>query len=263
MSLTKLMKSIKRVDDLLMTPIIEDWLRQCPNGVVWDDSGLALWKDLVTKAARNDSREGRFGASSRGKCQRRQIFSFLGMPEGRIMDPEQANLFNDGKWRHLRWQMMGLQSGALTHAEYAAALPQYRTKVSMDGLNAMGEWIFELKGDRNSARLMDGNPEDHMLQVHTMFLVTGWDVCSYVVEDKSNNTWREIIVRRDPKIITQVRTELEQLNEYVANRKLPPVLPACEGKTGPYRGCGYGPQCLERHFQDGNTWPTTPGDWNS
>jgi hypothetical protein len=158
---------------------------------------------------------------------------------------------------------MGLQSGILTHAEHSAALPKYRVKVAMDGLNAHDSWLFELKGDRMSSRLMDGNPDDHMLQVHTMFLVTGWDTASYVVEDKTNNTWREMIVHRDPVIMRRVKDELEELNEHVENRRLPDILPACANKEGPYRSCPFGPQCLERHRSDGNTWPDVPGDWDS
>jgi hypothetical protein len=262
-ALAKTMKSLLRIDDLLMTPVIEDWLRRVPEGVIWDDEGLRLWQDLVTKADRNSQRAGRFGASSRGTCHRRQVFVYLGMPGTRLIDPETQNLFNDGKWRHLRWQMMGLQSGILTHAEYPATLPQYRVKVAMDGLNANDSWLFELKGDRRSSRLMDGDPDDHLLQIHTMFLVTGWDVASYVVEDKASNTWRERIVRRDPVIIRRVKDELEELNEHVERRNLPDVLPACLSKEGPYRSCAFGPRCLERHYQDGNTWPDVAGDWES
>lgn len=263
MSVAKLMKSLKRVDDLLITPSIEAWLREVPEGVVWDDSGLRLWADLVRKADRNNNRQGRFGASSRGTCPRKQVFVYLGMPGVRLLDPETQNLFNDGKWRHLRWQMMGLQSGILTHAEYPATLDKYRVKVSMDGLNAEGQWLFELKGDRRSSRLMDGDPDDHLLQIHTMFLVTGWDRAAYVVEDKANNTWRERVVRRDPVIINRVKAELEELNEHVENRRLPEPLPSCLNKEGPYRTCPFASNCLERHFFDGDTWPDVPGDWDS
>lgn len=266
MALGKMMKGIIRPStDLLMTPKIEDWLAKY-GGPVLDPGGLELLNEIATRAQGNDagSRAGRFGASSRGTCHRRQVFQFLGMPQLRIIDPELANLFNDGHWRHLRWQVMGLQSGALTHAEWPAAMAKYRVKCSIDGLNAQDAWIFELKGDRNYGRILqDGVPEAHNLQIHTMLLVTGWDVASYVMEDKGSQQWREIVVRRDPALIARVRDELEVLNEHVERRVLPDPLPSCTQGQGPYKTCPYAVHCIERYNAVGNQWPDVPGDWDS
>lgn len=258
-----MMKSLKRTDALLMTPKIEAFLRRVPDGVIWDEAALELWRGLVTRAMGNEDRSGRFGASSRGTCHRRQVFTYLGMPQGRILDVEIQNLFNDGKWRHLRWQMMGMQSGALTHVEWPAVLSKYRVKVSMDGLNADEGWLFELKGDRNYSRVLNEDDHKHVLQIHTMLIATGYDVASYVIEDKSSQQFREIVIRRDPKIIEEVRVELEELNEYVEGHRLPDILPACASKAGPYRTCPYASQCIERHNDVGNQWPDRAGDWDS
>jgi hypothetical protein len=266
MSLSATIKSIKRADTLLVTPKIEAFLRDVPEGVIWDAEGKALFDELCKSTfGSNSDRSGRFGASSRGKCERAQVFTYMGMPGGRILDPDTLNLFNDGKWRHLRWQMMGMQSGALTHVEYPLKMDKYRLGSSADGLNAFDTFLFELKGDRNMARLLDqsgGVVREHNLQIHTMMLMTGWDVASYVMEDKSTQQFREIVVKRDPAIIREVRTELEILNEHVNQRTLPQVLPACARKEGPYRTCDYGPRCLERDAT-GNYWPDVPGDWDS
>lgn len=265
MSLGKLMKSIKKPTELLMTPKIEGFLRE-HGGPVLDAGGIELLQGIADRAQGNnglEARSNRFGASSRGTCHRRQVFAFIGMPGLRIMDPELSNLFNDGNWRHMRWQVMGLQSGALTHAEWPAAMAKYRVKVSMDGLNAEEAWIFELKGDRNYARILaDGVPEPHLLQIHTMLLVTGWDVASYVMEDKSTQQWREIVVKKDPVIITKVRNELEELNEYVEERRLPDPLPACTNREGPYKTCPFASECIDR-WEASNYWPDVPGDWDS
>lgn len=233
---------------------MERFLRDHPDGVIWDDAGYALWKTLTTKAAENDDRSGRFGASSRGMCLRRQIFGYLGMPEVRIIELELRNLFNDGKWRHLRWQMMCLQAGALTHAELQYSLPDYHLSGSMDGFHEEKSFGFELKGDRNFSRVMDGVPESHNLQIHTMMFATGLDTFCYLVEDKASQEWREIIVRRDPQYIALVKEELEELNEYIEWKKLPPMLPSCKSKMGPYRGCPFNSQCLSRS-KEGDAWP--------
>ena len=266
MSLARRLKTIKKAETQRVTPIIEEFLMRNPEGVIWDEDGYALFRDITQRAMGNDAaaRAGRFGASSRGTCQRRQIFSFLGMPQGRLLDPSLQNLFNDGKWRHLRWQMMMVQSGLATHAEWPAVLKKYRMKCSMDALNADERWLFELKGDRYIARILgEGVPDAHNLQMHSMMLVTGWDEFVYVMEDKSTSEWREFRVFKDPTTMARVRDEMEQLNEHVERRVLPPILPACASKEGPYRGCPYAAHCLQRHKEIGNQWPDEPGNWES
>lgn len=255
-------KNIKKAEGLLITPKVIAFMERHPEGVVWDEDGYALWRDLTQRANTNAKRGGRFGASGRGKCKRRQIFTFLGMPEVRVIGPDLQNLFNDGKWRHLRWQMMTMQAGAITHAEYPYSYPSLRVAGRMDGLNSYEDWGFELKGDRYMARALTETPEEHALQMHTMLLATGWDVFVYIIEDKQSQNWREVIVRRDPKIIAQVRAELEELNEHVEEHTLPDILPSCAVKEGPYRTCPFAPQCLRR-WREGNYWPDEPGDWDS
>ena len=259
----KTLKTIKKAETLLVTPKVIDFLARHPDGVVWDEEAYAMWRWLTQKAMGNDDRSGRFGASSRGDCHRLQIFNFLGMPAGKVLSPENANLFNDGKWRHLRWQMMAWQAGALTHLEHPYEMKSLRVSGSMDGLNSYHSFGFELKGDRNWARLMDGVPDKHDLQIHTMMLATGWDTFSYLVENKETQDWREIVVHRDPKTIGLVRAELEELNEYIEDHRLPAILPACAAKEGPYRSCPFAKQCLRRRDEFGNHWPLVPGDWDS
>lgn len=277
MALGKLMRGLSRQSDLLVTPRINEFLMRNPEGLILNDAGTdlhedtkALILDIMQKSfVGNSDRSGRFGASSRGKCHRAQMWTFLGMPSRKVIEPETLNVFNDGKYRHLRWQVMGIQSGALTHVEYPLSLKKYRLTSSVDGLNSEEKFIFELKGDRYMARLMDGSEEPdsvvskHMLQVGTMFLMTGWEKCSYLMEDKGTNDWRERVVYRDEKVIAEVRKELEELNEHVEYRTLPEPLAACRAKEGPYRTCPFARPCIERWERGILHWPDEPGNWSS
>lgn len=266
MSLARRLKTIKKAELQQVTPLVEAFLMDNPEGVVWDEAGFALFREIVERSQGNDAqgRAGRFGASSRGTCHRRQMFSFLGMPSLRLMDPEVQNMFNDGKWRHLRWQMMMVQSGAATHAEWPASLGKYRMKTSIDAVNTERHFLFELKGDRYIARILgEGIPEAHVLQMHSMMLVTGWNEFVYIMEDKGTQQWREFRVTKDPAIMREVRNEMEVLNDHVERRVLPDVLPACATKEGPYRTCPYARQCIDRHRAVGNQWPDEPGNWES
>lgn len=263
MSLKNAIKNIKKAEALLVTPKLIAFLDENPDGVRWDDEAYETWRDLTSRAGRNENRSGRFGASGRGDCPRAQVFVFLGMPVTKIIEPDTQNLFNDGKWRHLRWQMWMLQAGAITHAEYPYKYPPLRVAGSMDGLNSYDSFGVELKGDRYPARALAETPEKHAEQMHTMMLATGWDTFVYLIEDKQSQEWREVIVRRDPKIITKVKNELEDLNDHVEDHRLPPVLPACAAKQGPYRGCPFAVQCLRRRDVFGDRWPGEPGNWES
>jgi hypothetical protein len=270
MTLSKRIKTIKASEKNphLVTPKIEDFLLRVPDGVVWTEEAIEDFADLVKKTfGSNSVRKGRFGASGRGKCMRAQIWKFIGMPERTITDPQTLNLFNDGKWRHMRWQMMLLQSGVATHIEHSLPrLDKYRLTSSADALNADAKWLFELKGDRRMTRMLDidgGVDEFHNMQIQTMLLMTGWDTCVYLVEDKSTQEWREIVVHRDPKIINQVKRELEELNEHVEQHTIPEPLPACKAKEGPYRNCPFAKPCIERWEKGNDYWPFNEGDWDS
>lgn len=270
MSLGKRIKAIKRseANPHLVTPKIEDFLMRHPDGVIWDDEAHEIFRGLVKKTfGSNSQRQGRFGASGRGKCHRAQIWKFIGMPERVIIDPQTLNLFNDGKWRHMRWQMMLLQAGVATHVEHPLPrLDKYRLTSSTDALNADDKWLFELKGDRRLTRLLDkegGVDENHNLQIQTMLLMTGWDTCVYLVEDKSTQEWREIVIHRDPVVIKQVKQELEELNDHVESHTIPEPLPACQAKEGPYRTCPFAKPCIQRWEKGNRYWPTDPDDWDS
>ena len=260
--LTKTIKALKGKSNLLVTPKIEDFMRRNPEGIIWNQQAYDLIKEITQKWEANSSRGGRFGASGRGKCKRRQIFAYLDMPSPYVTDTDQQNLFEDGKWRHLRWQVKGVQAGALTHVEHPYEYKPLRVSGAMDGLNSYDSFGFELKGDRRMVRSMDGVPDDHNMQIHTMLLATGWDRFVYIIEDKATQNFREIVVKRDKRVINLVRAELEELNEHVEDHRLPPILPACAAKEGPYRSCPFASKCLERHA-DGDYWPDRAGDWDS
>lgn len=247
-------RNIKRAEPLLVTPHVERYLDRVPDGVVWDDQAYEFWRDVTQKAMGNEDRSGRFGASSRGRCYRQQVFAFLGVPNEKIIGTDLKNLFNDGKWRHLRWQMMAWQAGAITDAEKHYSYPALRVSGRMDGYNAREHFGFELKGDRNWTRAMTDIPHDHNLQIHTMMLAADLDTFAYVIEDKASQNFREKVVHRDEDTIRVVKIELEHLNERIDNEQLPQVLPACKAKEGPYRTCAFAIFCLDTH-RAGDPWP--------
>lgn len=248
MPLARTLRHLKKAQSLIVTPRLDDWLTRV--GEIRPDDDALDELVRIVRSPENQDRTGRFGASGRGTCLRAQIFTFLGMPGLKRVDPVLQNLFSDGTWRHYRWQMMLLLSGIVTHVEVPVSLPQYRLKCSIDALNDDEQWLFELKGISNfTATISEPKPE-HLLQVHTYFFGTGWDVCSLVYEDKKTQEWKEFVIRPEPMLMRAVRRELQVLNEAVEEQELPDVLPECRAKTGAFKTCPYAAGCLSQR-----TWP--------
>jgi hypothetical protein len=252
-SVSATIKRIKAAKEhgYLVTPRIDQWLVDHPEGIVVPPELMPVVERLLSSP--NSDRSARFGASGRGTCLRRQVFTFLGMPGLRTIDPVQANLFNDGTWRHIRWQLMGLLAGVFTDVEVTHALPQYNLRISTDGENVDEGFGFELKGSSVMRKIMEeGIPDYHMLQIHTYFVATGFDTFVYVAEDKQRQTWIERIIKQDKVWMRRVKEELNALTDSVEDRQLPKILPACRaGKGEDFRECPYSATCPAQ----GNKWP--------
>ena len=131
------------------------------------------------------------------------------------VDPGLHAIFIDGTWRHLRWQMLLLTAGILTDIEVPFHRPDMRLRGSLDGQNADEAWGFELKGTSDT-EIVVGRKEPipyHILQVHTYFIgKPELERFSLIYEDKRYQSWKEIVVERDPAVLGIVRDELVYLS---------------------------------------------------
>ena len=242
---SKKIKDWKRAEDKVLTQRVLSTLTANGGSMVLDEEHTETLVEIVTDGS-NSVRHGRFGASSRGDCRRQQVFKYLGIPTVPHGDPTLSNIFLDGTWRHVRWQMMGLQYGWFTRVEVKEALPELRLGVSADAVNDDEGWGFELKGTSRLVEVIkNGVPLKHQLQIHTMMLAFDFDKWVYMAEDKSRQEIHEVVVERDEELIKSVTEELLDLNEHINNRTLPPVLPACGGASGPlWKSCAFRDVCL-------------------
>lgn len=258
----------RRLSKLIITPQLEDWLESDGEGMgVETEEDLALARKLLLASKNNNKRSGRFGASSRGRCERQQIYAFLGMPKVRGNGFQLQNIFNDGTFRHIRWQLMLQKAGITTDVEVPFKAPEWRLSTSLDGEHDRYPWMFELKGMGqgkypNRIKNPEDIPHEHMLQMHTCMFAIGWDTAIYIAESKALNMWAEVVVPRDEGIINEVTRELTILNEAVENQELPEIQDSCRFRKGDYKDCPYGARCL-KHHSEGSAWPDDerwPGD---
>lgn len=242
---------------LVVTPLLEDWLQSKAGDKmgVEDDDDLALASRLLAASQDNSKRDGRFGASSRGTCHRAQIYGFLGLPRAQVIGYQLQNIFNDGTFRHIRWQLMLMKAGIVTDVEVPFKVPDWRLSTSLDAENDAHPWLLELKGVGGGKSIthvknVEDIPQAHMLQMHTMLFATGWPLAIYIQEAKATNGWTEVLVPRDEAIINEVRVELDILNTAVEDKTIPHIQEACKRKQGDYKQCPYGALCLRHHSQD-------------
>lgn len=268
--LVDLLKRIKAGKQLVITQRIEEWLVANPQGVtVQTPELMRVLVDLVQRPP-NMNRGGKFH-SNRGTCERAQVFTYIGLPERQRYMPELQNIFNDGTWRHIRWQLMGLMAGVFTHVEVSAqggklytagndpvpydtsAADSMRLGLRADAVNFDEGFGVEIKGTGNLDWVIkNGISPQHLLQCHSYFYtfpeLSRW---VYVAEDKRSQKWREIVIERDPRIVREVANELADLNAYVDKKVLPPMLMPCKAKTGEnYDQCPYNRICANQQ-----AWP--------
>jgi hypothetical protein len=251
MSLKQIIRAQKQ-SDLIITPKLQAFLMNNPQ-LYFDESIGDFIRDVITTQPR--VRSGSFSASSAGMCQRRQVFSYLGIDSGGVNGFQLQNIFEDGKWRHLRWQAILLQAGLLDKAEVPLDWPKMRSKGSMDGQGTVPddhprkewrgmEYGFELKGVSPyvyDSYIQQGGKIEHKKQVHRYFLASGVDLFVILYENKATQVWHEWVIEPDSLLLKEQQDELDELNESVVNEQLPPILSGCQVAKGTeYNQCPYG-----------------------
>lgn len=216
-------------------------------------------------------RSGTFSASSAGYCLRRQELGYLGMAPTptSYQDPSLTNIFNDGKWRHLRWQANLLSARILTEVERSYTWPKRRGYGTVDGLGYVPddhaqiswrgeEFGFELKGVTPFLYPKYVNArfpiDKHMFQVHRYFLLTGVRLFAVVYENKGTNDYHEWVLTPMKLWMERSLAELTELNRAIDDQRLTAPLMMCQARKGSeWDSCpfaGKGGTC-----ESAGTWP--------
>ena len=241
-SLKKHLKVARR--NRTITPKLQGWLVQHPDGIKTDDEAIRKRVIEILTPSVGD-RSGSFHPSQLYQCPRAQVFGYLNAPTTRTYNPTLQNLFNDGHFRHLRWQVMLLSAGIITDVEVPVAIDDLRLTGSMDGMNANEDWMFELKGTSQFKSVMQrGAMPAHIKQVNAYLLASGLEKAIIVYECKMSQDWTEIEVHRDDKIISEITSILTELNLAIDNNTLPEIKNDCKNQEGSeFNNCAYSSIC--------------------
>lgn len=227
-----------------ITPKLQAWLTNHPEGIKITNPEFMQKVEHIL-CAESKPRSGAFHPSQLYQCKRAQVYGYYGAESVREFNPQLQNIFNDGHFRHLRWQVTLLEAGLLTDIEVPVHDPVRRIEGSMDGVNMKENWMFELKGTSQFKQVQQkGALPAHIKQVHAYLLVSGIPEAVILYEDKSNQQWAEISIQRDENIIDEINEILDELNDAIDNNTLPERLHDCENQSGAtYNSCQYASIC--------------------
>lgn len=266
---------------LLVTPAFNRYMRSNGGELTVSPANAAKVLEMLSVPPRD--RSGSFSPSARGNCLRAQALAFLGAPQGQL-SIEQMNLFMDGRFRHLRWQLVGLEAGFLDEVEVSVPMPAWMAKGSVDGRNVAGRWGFELKGtsmdlahlgtafQHVTAALDEGRVPDigkgrshvklmwkHYHQIAGYILqmrANDMDVDKFalVYENKQTQRWAEFVVEPNEWMLQLVEDELKTLGKAMRIKKLPQIREECRPTTD--KTCPYAAICH-------NPYPHLPERWKN
>lgn len=192
-------------------------------------------------------RKGTISASSLGSCRRRQQFTFLGMPE-LPPTPKLAQIFQNGTFMHIRWQMAGLTEGWMKEAEVPVGDNEYRLSGTQDGI-AYDDSVVELKSANSHSfnRVMSFGPlGGHPFQVGTYVLTTGAEKGVLIYENKDTQEWKEFVLYRDDLPLVEIEEANEILWNNIDHKQLYEPLDDCVAGEGyMYHGCPFRKECLK------------------
>lgn len=262
-----------RTDELVITPDFNQYLLSGAFDKQFSpEIGQFIFDQLTTPQR---ERSASFSSSSAGFCDRRQVLAYLGVPTPHAtISPRLANIFSDGRWRHLRWQAMLMHIGLWDfQPEAPLDWPRMRHLGHADGSLVVpdthprwggAEGGFELKGVNPFSFKKDTGAEakeQHRRQVHRYFLMSGWDIYVIIYENKGTNEWHEWVVEPDKALIREQKQELIRLNRSVDAKKLPHMLQQCRAEVGPTFGdCPFGQvKNGESPCKKARSWPRIKG----
>jgi hypothetical protein len=191
---------------------------------------------------------GRFSPSSLCGCERYGAFKFVGwQPHSRIIDMRSALIFEDGDWRHHKWQaifadmeaVLGRHRFRLLSIEERVAFPELYIAGSLDALIWLRphrekpgfKILVDFKGINKRGfdyLLQTGQPKyDHVRQINSYMRAKKVRRGMLLYDCKDNQDLRIFPMRYDDEAWHDVETWVHSVLSYVRRRRVPPKHPEC------------------------------------
>ncbi len=202
-SLQQAMKKRHKFKDKLLTPLIVKFMIS-HELFDFDDDTIRLAGSIMEKE-RTERRSDVFHPSSSSDCMRSQVISYMGIPSTREVDLQLMSIFDDGKWRHLRWHLLLYRLGISEDIEKFASSPVLKrvggTPDQIINFSKHYPWSsglrvgFEMKGTHNTRYnyvIRTKRPIfEHLYQIITYMVLEDLYVYVLIYENKDTQEFYE------------------------------------------------------------------------
>lgn len=224
--------------EIWVTPRYEEYVQ---HRAPMDVERNTLYK-ILTRPKRIRTRT--FSASSTGTCKRKRVFEYLGFPRSQP-GPKTMNIFYNGDYTHLRYQVAGLVGGWLSDVEVGLIQAELKLSGTADAINVEGDIVeFKSINSRGFEDVSTFGPKPlHVKQVNAYMYLLGSHQAWLVYENKDTQEIKEFRVPRDEAIIREMIETLQELNKYIQSSELPEMKTECKNEKGEYKWCSYAEVC--------------------
>ena len=210
---------------------VDEWLienEQSLDNFTEDD--FEVLRKLVVIGTKRDRRV--FSPSGATNCSRQQVIDKLGFKGLDYRNPRTLRILDDGRWRHLRWQMIFWKMGIVTSLEQFAKDGDLEYGGSIDvivklryrGKNIL--LIIDVKGTHasqfNSIKETKQPLIKHVIQLQIyLHLHPDTDFALLWYENKNTNEVAEVIVKRNNRIMHRALRRQRYMQRYVEANAIP------------------------------------------
>lgn len=233
------------------------------NPFVFGESSLKLAMRLMASEdiRQTSRRPDLWHASSAGSCKRQALLLRRYTDLVRVDPLTAIQRMDDGKWGHLKWQLIFNEMGLLERCEFEVEYKPWGSGGSPDGILVLRyrdpetEFLLEIK--RVSSRrfadiLRTQKPEwPHVLQTHSYIQALDLSNIIYFYENKDTNDWRIFWQKRDLDVIRYLRGYYKTLNEKLEEGRISKPECTFQLKDKMYFYCPVRKICVERLKKNG------------
>lgn len=248
--LNKLIKNMQNRDADPLRPYIDEYLMQ-------RDLSKNRYLEHTAPLVPRLRPGGRLSPSTIGGCERQAAFKFLGVEGKRKLDPDQELIFDDGNWRHHRWQatffdmeaVLGPENFKVYSVEAAVTYPPLLIAGHSDALLKFDNKrvVLDIKGIRDSGFnyvYQQGKPKtEHVDQLTSYMKAHKVNDGILFYENKDNQSNRAFEVKFSPERWLKIKVWCVSVLRQLNRKELPPKHPDCEQGNFLYDRCPYAQLC--------------------
>lgn len=203
-------KGRSKSKDKLLTPLLYQFMIE--NELFqFDDRALRLAKKIL-ESERQERKSDVFHPSSSAACMRAQVLQYIGYKPQKEESLQLLSIFDDGKWRHLRWHLILYRMKISARVEPYVSGNMQRVGGSPDQILNLSKhypWLsgirvgFEMKGINSgeySKLVRNNRPKmDHLYQIVTYMVLSDIEIYTLIYENKNTQEWYEFDITTNKK----------------------------------------------------------------